>query len=131
MTDLYSRILLWHKLLAMQTGGLALCSAKHRLNRDEARGWSTAARNVADDIEAFLDTGAFILDDRGQRMVWSSGEDKVSATLNQIGERHHAPQPDPLALSAPAKIPDHPSNGKTVGRKSGGLRVARRKVSFP
>lgn len=69
MTDLYSRILLWHKLLAMQTGGLALCSAKHRLNRDEARGWANAARNVADDIDAFLGTGAFILDDRGARVV--------------------------------------------------------------
>lgn len=71
MTDLYNRILLWHKLLAMQTGGLALCSARHTLNRGEAQGWSDTARNVADDIDQFLRDGTFILDDRGVRVVQS------------------------------------------------------------
>lgn len=116
MTDLYSRILLWHKLLAMQTGGLALCSARHKLNRDEARGWVNAARNVADDIEAFLDTGAFILDDRGARMVGLQGEDEIPLARSQ--EVPHVA----------TQTPSHSRNSEAVGRKSGGLRVARRKT---
>lgn len=71
MTELYARVLLWHKLVAQTTGGLALCSAKHRLNRDEAIGWATALRNVADEIEAVLAGHGFILDSRGQRGVGS------------------------------------------------------------
>lgn len=113
--DLYSRILLWHKLLAMQTGSLALCSAKHRLNRDEARGWATAARNVADDIDAFLGTGAFILDDRGARVVDYTSGNGSAPTAREVQDVTQA-------------TPSHSGNSGTVGRKSGGLRVARRKT---
>lgn len=119
MTDLYSRILLWHKLLAMQTGSLALCSAKHRLNRDEARGWADAARNVADDIETFLETGAFVLDDRGARVVSSVSEDE-----DQLSKRAREVQ-DVATQTTPSHSGTH---SEAVGRKSGGLRVARRKT---
>lgn len=116
MTDLYSRVLLWHKLLAMQTGGLALCSARHRLNRDEARGWSTAARNVSDDIEQFLKDGTFVLDDRGVRVVDCA-----------VAERSLEVQD----VDTQPKSQLEPSFGKISGavrRKSGGLRIAKRKT---
>lgn len=120
MTDLYSRILLWHKLLAMQTGGLALCSAKHKLNRAEAAMWSHNARNVADDIDAFLETGAFILDDRGARMVdCAVGSTPEGVKTGTGGPKHVAMQ----------VTPSHSGNSEAVGRKSGGLRVARRKTT--
>lgn len=76
MSDLYARVLLWHKLIAMCTGGLALCSARHRLNRDEAKGWSTTLRNVADEIDAFLLDGTLILDDKGQRVIKSDNAER-------------------------------------------------------
>lgn len=82
MTDLYTRILLWHKLVAMQTGGLALCSAKHRLNVTEARGWIEALRNVSDDIEAFLKDGTFVLDGKGQRVVGLSDRAAPIGTIS-------------------------------------------------
>lgn len=115
MTVLYQRVLLWHKLLAMQTGGLALCSARHRLNRDEAKGWSDAARNVADDIDAFLHDGTFVLDDRGRRVVGLLGEDET--LLVRIREVQH--------VGTQAK--SHAELSEATGRKAGGLRVATRK----
>ena len=66
---LYHRVLLWHKLVALVTGGLAMCSAKHRLNREEALSWVENLRNVADDISQFLEYDTFILDDRGRRVL--------------------------------------------------------------
>lgn len=114
MTDLYSRILLWHKLLAMQTGGLALCSARHRLNRDEARGWIDAARNVADDIEAFLETGAFILDDRGMRVVDYAIDNAVAEMAREA--QHVATQPK-----------SHADLSTATGCKAGSRRIATRK----
>lgn len=71
MSELYHRVLLWHKLVCQTTGGLALCSAKHRLNRDEAQGWIEYLRNVADDIQAILDGAAPVLDGKGRRMLGS------------------------------------------------------------
>lgn len=102
----------------MQTGALALCSAKHRLNRDEARGWASAARNVADDIEAFLETGAFILDDRGQRVVECVDGNGSAPAAREVQDVTTQPQ-SRISLS------------EAVGRKSDGLRVAKRKVPFP
>lgn len=98
----------------MQTGGIALCSAKRKLNRTEAVGWSSMLRSVADDIDAFLETGTFLLDDRGQPMVKSTlsrstGPMSVMDTprsdemapprtatgrANFTGECHHAQDPD-------------------------------------
>lgn len=115
MTDLYRRVLLWHKLLAQQTGGLALCSAKHRLNRDEARGWATMLRNVSDEINEFLDTGAFILDERGQRVVQSVHRAVLAAETQ--------PRSDGTSTETA-------TGGKGVGavsRKASGLRIATRK----
>lgn len=115
MSVLYTRVLLWHKLLAMQTGSLALCSAKHRLNRDEARGWADAARNVADDITAFLETGAFILDSKGARVVGSGVGNAMAATAREVQDVTQTP-------------PSYSGNSGTVGRKSGGLRIAKHKT---
>lgn len=97
MPELYPRLLLWHKLVAMQTGGMALCSVKRKLNREEFKGWATMLRNVADEIDAFLCDGSFILDDKGQRMFPSTGEDGSGTTE------------------------------RAASRKAGGLRVATRK----
>ena len=83
MTELYRRVLLWHKLLAQQTGGLALCSVKHRLNRDEATGWSTMLRNVADEIDSVIAGTGFILDERGQRVVQSQAVQQAPKGLKK------------------------------------------------
>lgn len=117
MSELYTRILLWHKLLAMQTGGLALCSARHRLNRDEARGWATAARNVADDIEQFLGDGTFVLDSKGARVVdCAVGSTPKGVKTGTGGPPHVVTQ-----------APSHSGISGTTGRKAGGLRIATRK----
>lgn len=72
MSDLYNRVLLWHKLVAVVTGGLALCSAKHKLNRTEAEGWVRSLRDTADEIESVIQDRGFILDSKGQRVVAST-----------------------------------------------------------
>lgn len=72
MSELYRRVLLWHKLIALTTGGLALCSVKHRLNREEAVSWVQSLRNVADEIESVMEGRGFILDERGKRVVQSA-----------------------------------------------------------
>lgn len=110
MSALYSRILLWHKLVAMRTGALALCSAKRALNPAEARDWVDGLRAVADDIEQFLNEGTFILDDRGQRVV-------KSPETNLGGPHHVSSQPD-----------TNPVRSGATDRKVGGLRVAKRKT---
>lgn len=115
MPELYPRLLLWHKLVAMQTGGMALCSVKRKLNREEFKGWSTTLRNVADDIDAFLDTGSFILDDKGQRVV-QSGTDRANPQTSEREAQHEV-----------ADIPKSPDT-RAVSRKAGGLRVATRKT---
>lgn len=114
MPDLYSRLLLWHKLVAMQTGGMALCSVKRKLNHDEFRGWATVLRNVADEIDAFLRDGSFLLDDRGQRMYPATVE---RASLSANTEAQH------VTGANPQKTPDT----RAVSRKAGGLRIATRK----
>lgn len=88
LTDLYGRILLWHKLVAQQTGGLALCSAKRKLNRDEAKGWSGMLRAVANDIDWFLKKGAFALDDKGNY----TAEFEQRQREKEIRQRHRAAQ---------------------------------------
>ncbi len=120
MTDLYRRILLWHKLVAMQTGGLALCSAKHRLNRVEATGWADALQNVADDIRAFLHDGTFVLDDKGRRV------------LGYVGDAKPRPEtgggPDGVGSEEGRLRPKGRVDSEAVSpKKAGGLRVARRK----
>ena len=119
MTELYSRVLLWHKLVAKTTGGLALCSAKRTLPRGEAVLWLNALRNVADEIESVLAGEGFILDERGQRMVRSAsvngGDSRevrdVTATDKPISGV--VPQ---QAVSPPPKT------------RAGGLRIAKRKT---
>jgi|HubBroStandDraft_3_1064219.scaffolds.fasta_scaffold00924_15 hypothetical protein len=121
MTELYFRLLLWHKLIAQQTGGLALCSVKHKLNREEARGWIEALRNVSDDIQAVLDGAPPVIDSKGRRVV---GLD--------VGTK-----PEPRFFSkgdADVKQPGHvnPSmgvDGGVINRKNGGPRVLRKKSS--
>lgn len=122
MTEVYARVLLWHKLIAMQTGGMALCAAKHRLNQTEARGWVDAFRNVADDIEKFLTDRTFVLDDKGQRVVGSpiasslaEGTAGTKASTTREGD-HVEPG---TSRNVPHQAP--------VPRKAGGLRVATRK----
>lgn len=114
MSNLYSRILLWHKLVAMQTGGLALCAAKHKLSVTEARSWVEGLRNVADDIETFLRDGTFALDDKGCRVVHSAGE-RASLEPAEQEAGHVGP-----------KEADAPQTQAT-SRKAGGRRVATRK----
>ncbi len=114
MTDLYHRILLWHKLVAMQTGGLALCSAKHRLNRVEATGWVDALQNVADDMRAFLHDGTFVLDDKGQRVLGYVGDAKPRGGPDEVGSEGNRPKG---RVDSKAASPT----------RAGGLRVARRK----
>lgn len=114
MTPLYTRLLLWHKLTAMCTGGLALCSAKHRLNRTEAIGWAESLENVAADIRQFLNTGEFLLDNRGQREIKSAGEGRtISTELQEIRDEPAGEKP----VTA----------GAASTKKTGGLRVATRK----
>ncbi len=106
MTELYARVLLWHKLVAMVTGGLALCSARHRLSRDEAQGWSRSLRNVADEIDSVVAGGPFILDDKGQRVVKSTDRAALAGTNGLEGDE----LPPPRTATG------------------GGVRVARRKL---
>lgn len=104
---------MWHKLVAMRTGALALCSAKRRLNRDEAMEWVNAFRDVADDIEQFLKDGTFVLDSKGARVVSCSIVNRPPA-----GEAQNV-KPSTETLE--------PHNQAPVPRRAGGLRVATRK----
>lgn len=117
MTHLYRRILLWHKLIAQQTGGIALCAAKHKLNRDEARGWSTMFRNVADEIDAFLRDGSFLLDERGQR-VFPSGAD---------GARQQKQEAEHENVASLGSVEGIQTQAASPPKRTGGLRVATRK----
>jgi len=70
VSELYQRVLLWHKLVAQTTGGLALCSARHRLNRDEATSWATALRNVSDEIQSVLgEPGSYLTSADGECLM--------------------------------------------------------------
>ena len=62
---------MWHRLVCLTTGGLALCSAKKKLNRAEAISWIEQLRNVADDIQAALEDTDTVLDAKGRRVVGS------------------------------------------------------------
>lgn len=97
---LFRRVLLWHKLIAQVTGGIALTSSKRALNREQATEWSTSLRNVADEIDAVLAGKSFILDERGQRMVGSAPGAGTPVSVAESG---------------------------AASRKAGGLRTATRK----
>lgn len=116
MSELYQRVLLWHKLVAQTTGGLALCSAKKVLPRGEATLWIAALQNVADEMREVLAGRPFILDAKGQRV--SDGGAKTEARVQYFDkEGAHVEQTTQ-------------SNPKTpgTGRKTGALRIARRKT---
>lgn len=117
MSELYARVLLWHKLICSTTGGLALCSVKHRLNRDEAQGWAATLRNVADEIEAVLAGHGFILDDKGRRVVQSSGYETARGPMffTKGGTDVDTGEKIPLV------------DNSASGRKAGGVRIATRK----
>jgi len=119
MSELYARVLLWHKLVAQVTGGLALCSAKRTLPREEAGRWLATMRNVGDDIEAVLARQSFVLDDKGQRLVGSTSE-RASAFFDSKGEQHVAKE----TLGA-KKFPEQAASANTP--RAGGLRIAKRK----
>ncbi len=138
MTELYSRVLMWHKLVAQTTGGLALCSARHKLNRAEALDWVEKLRNVSDEIDSVIQGRGFILDDRGQRVVVyvvgttayteetnadgsGRGASQVAARSNEALRHAYNPSED--------DITDRKVDGGsgTTGRKAGGPRRATKK----
>lgn len=121
MSELYQRVLLWHKLVAQTTGGLALCSAKGKLPRGEAVLWLNALRNVADEIEEVLAGRPFILDDKGQRLVDSTTAktDRASRFFDKEGTHEVAAKP--LSDTTPSKAVSPPLP------RAGGLRIAKRK----
>ena len=123
VSDLYRRVLLWHTLVARVTGGLALCSAKRTLPREEATAWADSLQNVADEIREVLARRPFILDDKGRRMVGCDvkAEPPTPQFFNQGAPDEVVPIPAKGELTA--------SQSKTVGPKAGGLRVARRKTN--
>ncbi len=122
LSELYQRVLLWHKLVAQTTGGLALCSAKGRLPRGEALAWTDALRRVSDEIQSVLDGTGFILDSKGQRLVGSVTGRASPEFFNKE--------------SINEKVASDTNNGmvnvgvkQAVGpQKAGGLRVAKRKT---
>lgn len=123
MSDLYRRVLLWHKLVAQTTGGLALCSAKRALPRDEAMRWAEALRNVADEIGEVLAGRPFILDERGQRVVVSdSGPAPAPRFFDSKGERHVEPSKPVSGVNPQNKAVSPPTP------RAGGLRIAKRKT---
>lgn len=119
MSQLYTRILLWHKLTAQVTGGLALCSSKRMLNRAEAEDWAARLENVAADVRQFLHDATFVLDAKGQPVV-------------QSGVKAESPTPRFFTKEgtdvAPRNTnPSENSSNATSPHKTGGVRVATRK----
>lgn len=123
MSELYQRVLMWHKMICQTTGGLALCSAKHRLNREEASRWVTYLRDAADDIQTFLDTGQFVLDSKGQRVVKSA----TAKTTPEPQFFSKEGEPDEVAHPKQSNQTLERSNSGATSRKIGGLRVATRR----
>lgn len=116
MTDLYRRVLLWHKLTAQCTGGMALCSAKHKLNKEEARGWIKRLRNVSDEIEAVIRGYGFILDDKGERVVES-----------ETAKTEHEPQFfNRESTDEVAETTTKPQNAQAAALSRGGGRTLRK-----
>lgn len=126
-SPLYNRILLWHKLVAQTTGGLALCSAKGKLPREEALRWVAALRNVSDEIQSVLDGTGFILDTHGRRVVGSGTETRASPKFfdstggsDEVGQDARTTGTQSGRQSSPK-----PAGGPTVAKRS--VRVATRK----
>jgi len=111
MTELYRRILTWHKLVAQVTGGLALCSARHKLNRTEALAWADGLRDVSDEIRSVVETGAFILDDKGRRVVGS----KVDGPCSDGGATPPAVEAVPANTVVPGS--SNPERGPSALRR--------------
>lgn len=131
MSELYHRVLLWHKLVAQVTGGLALCSAKRNLPRTDAVAWAETLRNVSDEIQAVLAGQPFILDDKGRPVAQSGRYETVTLpapapkffnkeTAHEVEVACTTAQ-DPSELTASQRGPQV--------KKTGGLRVARRKTT--
>lgn len=118
MSDLYRRVLMWHKLVCTTTGGLALCSAKRKLNPAEAMTWIDLLRTVADDIESVLHDAPAVLDAKGQRVV-GSGAARADIPLPRTREAGHVVVNKSITLREGATDPIKP--------RVGGPRVARRK----
>lgn len=95
LSELYARVLLWHKLVAQTTGGLALCSAKKVLNRTEATSWVAALRNVSDEIQSVLDGAGFLLDSKGQRVVDSALSQGTGASQGRDNSDAETPRRRP------------------------------------
>ena len=120
MSELYQRVLLWHKLTAQTTGGLALCSVKFKLNREDTLRWIETYRNVADEMESVLAGGGFILDEKGRRLVGSTGGKKpTSRFFTKDGDADVEPFLESVSKSPLAASPP----------KAGGLRIAKRKTA--
>lgn len=123
MSELYARVLLWHKLVAQTTGGLALCSAKKALNRAEATSWVVALRNVSDEIQSVLDGAGFLLDSKGQRVSDDGAKTgRTSQFFDSKGAHDVEPHTNPSDELTPKRAVSPP-------KKAGGLsvRVATRK----
>jgi len=117
MSELRDRLLLWHKLVCMVTGGIASTYVRAGLNRETGQQWVTWLRDVADEIEAVLNGRPFILDNKGKRLVQSGAvtTDTTGTSVTQEA-RHEVNEPaiQPLGSNA-------------TGRKVSGVRVATRK----
>lgn len=119
MSDLKERLLVWHKLVCLVTGGLASTYVKQGLNRETALQWVTYLRDVADEIEAVLAGRPFILDSKGRRLVQSGAASRQDTHWPEQEAHHEVAKP---TLSE--------SSGKNAtGRKAGGVRVATRKTT--
>lgn len=119
MSELYARVLLWHKLVATVTGGLALCSAKRKLPREETERWIELLGNVSAEMGEVLAGRPFIIDDKGQLM--SDGDTvRMHRFFNREGD-----------VDVAATIPNATSTGAVSPTKTGGPRLARRKNAPP
>lgn len=107
-------MLLWHKLVASTTGGLALCSAKHRLNRDEASNWARILRDVSDEIQEVLAGRPFILDGKGQRVV-QSGSGGIPSPLFFAKDSVHDVEVERAGVNPAETIPDGPVRAQRAG----------------
>lgn len=109
----------------MQTGGLALCSAKRTLNRTEAMGWATTLENVAADIRQFLKDGTFTLDDKGRPMVQSDvgGEQRPEPQFFNRESTQETAHEEQVATTPNSSIPSDAVSPRTAG----GVRIATRK----
>ena len=120
MSELRDRLLLWHKLVCMVTGGIASTYVKKGLNPETGRQWVTWLRDVADEVEAVLNGRPFVLDNKGRRLVQSGAITTDAARWSTTQETNHE-------VTQPAV---QPSGSNATGRKVSGVRVATRKKTI-